>query len=300
MLLLLIPFALPRTFGRLLGDKRQGWAILAAMGVIFAASLTLITTFEAHHSGSALTAAGAAMEGKEVRFGVPSSALFANATTLTSTGAVNSMHDSFTPLAGGTEMLNMMFGEIAPGGTGSGLYGILVLAVITVFVAGLMVGRTPEYLGKKIRAREVKFAALYILTTPAVVLIGTGVAMSIPSARASMENAGPHGLSEVLYAFTSAGQQQRQRVRRPDRATRASTTSRWGLAMLVGRFLPMLFVLGLAGSLAAQKPVPATDGTLPTHRPLFVGMLVGVVVIVVALTYFPALALGPLAEGLTR
>jgi K+-transporting ATPase ATPase A chain len=298
-LLLVIPFALPRTFGKLLGDKRQGWAILSAMVVIFAATLTLVTVFEAHHSGTALQAAGASMEGKEVRFGVPSSALFANATTLTSTGAVDSMHDSFTALGGGVPILNMMFGEIAPGGTGSGLYGMLVLAVITVFVAGLMVGRTPEYLGKKIQAREVKFAALYILTTPAVVLIGTGVAMSIPSARASMLNAGPHGLSEVLYAFTSQANNNGSAF-----AGLTGNTSFYnlagGLAMLIGRFLPMLFVLGLAGSLAAQRPVPATDGTLPTHRPLFVAMLVGVVVIVVALTYFPALALGPLAEGVTR
>jgi K+-transporting ATPase ATPase A chain len=298
-LLLLIPFALPRTFGKMIGDKRQGWAILSVMAVIFAATLALVTTFEAHHSGTALTAAGAAMEGKEVRFGVPSSALFANATTLTSTGAVNSMHDSFTPLGGGVPILNMMFGEIAPGGTGSGLYGILVLAVITVFVAGLMVGRTPEYLGKKIRAREVKFAALYILTTPAVVLIGTGIAMSIPTARASMLNAGPHGLSEVLYAFTSAGNNNGSAFAGLTGNTNFYNVA-LGMAMLIGRFLPMLFVLGLAGSLAAQKPVPATEGTLPTHRPLFVTMLVGVVVIVVALTYFPAMALGPLAEGITR
>jgi potassium-transporting ATPase potassium-binding subunit len=298
-LLLVIPFALPRTFGKMLGDKRQGWAILSAMVVIFAIMLTLVTTFEAHHSGAALQAAGASMEGKEVRFGVPSSALFANATTLTSTGAVNSMHDSFTPLGGGVPILNMMFGEIAPGGTGSGLYGILVLAVITVFVAGLMVGRTPEYLGKKIQSREVKFAALYILTTPAVVLIGTGIAMSIPSARASMLNSGPHGLSEVLYAFTSQANNNGSAF-----AGLTGNTDFYnvagGLAMLIGRFLPMLFVLGLAGSLAQQRPVPATDGTLPTHRPLFVAMLVGVVFIVVALTYFPAMALGPLAEGITR
>jgi K+-transporting ATPase ATPase A chain len=298
-MLLLIPFALPRTFGKLLGDKRQGWAILSAMTLIFVTSLTLMTAFEAHHGGSALTTAGASMEGKEVRFGVPSSALFAVATTSTSTGAVNAMHDSFTPLGGGVAMLNMMFGEITPGGTGSGLYGMLVIAVITVFVAGLMVGRTPEYLGKKIRAREVKFAALYILTTPAVVLIGTGIAMSIPSARASMLNAGPHGLSEVLYAFTSAGNNNGSAF-----AGLTGNTDFYnvalGLAMLFGRFLPMLLVLGLAGSLAAQRPVPANDGTLPTHRPLFIGMLVGVVVIVVALTYFPALALGPLAEGLAR
>jgi potassium-transporting ATPase potassium-binding subunit len=298
-LLLLIPFALPRTFGKMLGDKRQGWAILSAMVVIFAATLTLVTVFEAHHSGTALQAAGASMEGKEVRFGVPSSALFANATTLTSTGAVDAMHDSFTPLGGGVPILNMMFGEIAPGGTGSGLYGILILAVITVFVAGLMVGRTPEYLGKKLHSREVKFAALYILTTPAVVLVGTGVAMSIPSARASMLNSGPHGLSEVLYAFTSQANNNGSAF-----AGLTGNTDFYniagGLAMLVGRFLPMLFVLGLAGSLATQRPVPVTDGTLPTHRPLFVMMLVGVVLIVVALTYFPALALGPLAEGITR
>ncbi len=299
VMLLLIPFALPRTFGRMLGDKRQGWAILSAMAVIFGATLALVMTFEAKHSGTALQLAGASMEGKEVRFGVPSSALFANATTLTSTGSVDAMHDSFTPLGGGVPILNMMFGEIAPGGAGSGLYGMLVLAVVTVFVAGLMVGRTPEYLGKKIQAREVKFAALYILTTPAVVLIGTGVAMSFPSARASMLNAGPHGLSEVLYAFTSQANNNGSAF-----AGLTGNTSFYnvtgGLAMLVGRFLPMLFVLGLAGSLAQQRPVPATDGTLPTHRALFVSMLVGVVFIVVALTYFPAMALGPLAEGVTR
>ena len=210
VMLLLIPFALPRTFGKLLGDRRQGWAILAAMAVIFAASLTLITVFEAHHSGTALTSAGASMEGKEVRFGVPSSALFADATTLTSTGAVDSMHDSFTPLGGGVAILNMMFGEVAPGGTGSGLYGMLVLAVITVFVAGLMVGRTPEYLGKKIRSREVKFAALYILTTPAVVLIGAGVAMSIPSAAGlDAERRAARTVRGALLLHL-AGEQQRQ------------------------------------------------------------------------------------------
>ncbi len=298
-LLLVIPFSLPRTFGKLLGDKRQGWAILSAMVVIYGVMLTLVTTFEEKHAGTALQLAGASMEGKEVRFGVPASALFANSTTLTSTGAVDSMHDSFTALGGGVPILNMMFGEIAPGGTGSGLYGMLVLAVITVFVAGLMVGRTPEYLGKKIQSREVKFAALYILTTPAVVLVGTGLAMSVPSARASMLNDGAHGLSEVLYAFTSQGNNNGSAF-----AGLTGNTTFYnlvgGLTMLVGRFLPMLFVLGMAGSLAAQKPVPATEGTLPTHRPLFVAMLVGVVCIVVALTYFPALALGPLAEGITR
>jgi K+-transporting ATPase ATPase A chain len=298
-LLLVIPFSLPRTFGKLVGDKRQGWAILAAMAVIFLASLTAMTAAEVHHSGTALHTAGASMEGKEVRFGVPQSALFATATTSTSTGSVDSMHDSYTPLGGGTALVNMMLGEITPGGAGSGLYGILVIAVVTVFVAGLMVGRTPEYLGKKLRAREVKFAALYILATPALALIGTGVAIALPSARHAMLNSGPHGLSEVLYAFTSAANNNGSAF-----AGLSGNTAFYnlglGIAMLLGRFLPMVLALGLAGSLARQTPVPVTAGTLPTHKPLFVGMLVGVILIVVALTYFPALALGPLAEGLTR
>ncbi|HLZ38030.1 MAG TPA: potassium-transporting ATPase subunit KdpA [Mycobacteriales bacterium] len=299
LLLLLIPFALPRTFGRLVGDPRQGWAIVAVMAAIFIGSLSATTAFELHHSGAALRAAGAAIEGKEVRFGVPQSALFATATTTTSTGAVDSMHDSYTPLGGGTVLTSMMLGEITPGGVGSGLYGILVVAVVTVFVAGLMVGRTPEYLGKKIRSREVKFAALYILATPAVALVGTAVAMATPSARHAMLNAGPHGLSEVLYAFTSAANNNGSAFAGLS-ANTAFYNLALGLAMLAGRFLPMVVVLGLAGSLARQTPVPATAGTLPTHRPLYAAMLAGVIVIVVALTYFPALALGPLAEGLPR
>jgi potassium-transporting ATPase potassium-binding subunit len=242
-------------------------------------------------------AAGAAMEGKETRFGVPASALFAASTTLTSTGAVNSFHDSFTPLGGGVTIVDMMTGEVAPGGVGSGLYGILVLAVVAVFVAGLMVGRTPEYLGKKIRAREMKLASLYILATPACVLIGTGTAMSLPGERAAMLNSGPHGLSEVLYAFTSASNNNGSAF------AGISVNTVWyntalGLAMLFARFLPIIFAVALAGSLARQQPVPVTSGTLPTHRPLFIGLLLGVIVIVVALTYIPALALGPLAEGL--
>ena len=296
-LLLLIPFSLPRAFGKLIGDKRQGYAIVAVMGIIWLVSLAAMTSFEMAHQGAAPMAAGAAMEGKEARFGVPASALFATSTTLTSTGAVNSFHDSFTPLGGGVAMVNMMTGEIAPGGTGSGLYGILVLAVIAVFVAGLMVGRTPEYLGKKIQGREMKLASLYILTTPACVLIGTGIAMALPGERAAMLNSGPHGLSEVLYAFTSASNNNGSVF------AGLSVNTVWyntalGLAMLFARFLPIIFVLALAGSLAKQTPVPVTAGTLPTHRPLFVGLLLGVIVIVVALTYVPALALGPLAEGL--
>jgi len=296
-LLLVIGFALPRTFGKIVGDNRQGYAIVAVMAILWMASVAGISYLEAHHPGVAAQSAHAAMEGKEVRFGTPASSLFASSTTLTSTGSVNSWHDSYTPLGGGILILDMMLGEVAPGGTGSGLYGMLILAVITVFVGGLMVGRTPEYVGKKIRPREMKYAALYILTTPAIVLIGTGLAMGFKGPRASMLNTGPHGLSEVLYAFTSMANNNGSAF-----AGLAGNTTWWntagGLAMLLGRFLPMVFVLALAGSLARQQPVPASAGTLPTHRPQFVGMLLGVVVIVVALTYFPAQALGPLAEGL--
>jgi K+-transporting ATPase ATPase A chain len=297
-LLLVISFALCRTFGKMVGSNKQGYTILSVMGLYWVASAALITFFEHQNSGVASQIAGAAMEGKEVRFGIPASSLFAASTTLTSTGAVNSMHDSFTPLGGGTAILNMMFGEIAPGGTGSGLYGILILAVVTVFVAGLMVGRTPEYLGKKLGAREMKFASLYILTTPAIVLCGTGLAMSLKAGHGGgMNNTGPHGFSEVLYAFTSAANNNGSAF-----AGITVTSTHWqsalGLAMLFGRFLPMVFVLGLAGSLAKQAPIPESAGTLKTTSPLFVGMLSGVILIVVGLTYFPALALGPLAEGL--
>ncbi|GAA1076769.1 potassium-transporting ATPase subunit KdpA [Kitasatospora arboriphila] len=296
-LLLVISFSLPRTFGRMVGDHRQGYAIVAVMALFWVASAALITFFEHQHAGTALQAAGGAMEGKEQRFGVAASSLFAASTTLTSTGAVNSFHDSFTPFGGGLTVFNMMLGEIAPGGTGSGLYGMLVLAIVAVFVAGLMVGRTPEYLGKKLGGREMKFASLYILTTPAIVLVGTGVAMALPGERAGMLNSGPHGFSEVLYALTSAANNNGSAF------AGITVNTPWydtalGLAMAFGRFLPMVFVLALAGSLARQQPVPASAGTLPTHKPLFVGLLSGVVLIVVGLTYFPALALGPIAEGL--
>jgi len=298
-LLLVISCSLPRTFGRMIGDQRQGYAILAVMSLFWVASGALLTFFEWQHHGTAPQAAHAAMEGKEVRFGIAASALFASSTTLTSTGAINSAHDSLTALGGGLALFDMMLGEIAPGGTGSGLYGMLVLAVVTVFVAGLMVGRTPEYLGKKLSAREMKFASLYILTTPAIVLVGTGVAMSFKGERAAMLNDGAHGFTEVLYAFTSAANNNGSAF------AGLTVTSTWwntalGLVMLFGRFLPMVFVLALAGSLARQQPVPVGTGTLPTHNTLFVGMLSGVVLIVVGLTYFPALALGPLAEGLHR
>jgi len=264
--------------------------------VLALGSLVTINVLQGVHGGTVPQAVGAASEGVETRFGVFDSATFASATTLTSTGSVNSFHDSYTALGGGVTIVDMMLGEVAPGGTGSGLYGMLVLAVITVFVAGLMVGRTPEYLGKKIGAREVKLASLYFLTTPLLVLTGAGIAMALPGERAAMLNRGPHGLSEVLYAFTSAANNNGSAFA----GLGVNTTwydSALGLAMLLGRFVPVVLVLGLAGSLAAQKPVPASAGTLQTHRPLFVAMLVGVTVILVALTFLPALALGPLAEG---
>ncbi|WP_372404698.1 potassium-transporting ATPase subunit KdpA [Streptomyces luteireticuli] len=297
-LLLVIPFSLPRTFGTMVGDRRQGYAVLAVMGILWAASVAVVTANELHSvSSPAGHAAGGMMEGKEQRFGIWASALFAVSTTLTSCGAVNSFHDSYTPGGGGLLIFNMLLGEIAPGGTGSGLYGILVLAVVAVFVAGLMVGRTPEYLGKKLGSREMKFASLYILTTPALVLAGAGLAMALPGEQKAMTNSGAHGFSEVLYAFASAANNNGSAFAGLQVNTVWYNTA-LGLVMFFGRFLPMVFVLALAGALAGQRPVPVTAGTLPTHRPQFVGLLTGVILIVVGLTYFPALALGPIAEGL--
>ncbi|PTA48231.1 potassium-transporting ATPase subunit KdpA [Micromonospora sp. RP3T] len=295
-LILLIPFSLPRVFGRMVGQNRQGYAIAAVMAILALASITLTNVFELTGHGTVPQAVGAALEGKEVRFDVSNSATFAAATTLTSTGAVNSFHDSYTALGGMMTLGNMMLGEVAPGGVGAGLYGLLILAVITVFVAGLMVGRTPEYLGKKIGSREIKFASMYFLITPALVLAGTAAAFATGNNSTAL-NVGPHGLSEVLYAFTSASNNNGSAF-----AGITVNTQWWntalGLCMLLGRFLPIIFALALAGSLARQQPTPASEGTLPTHKPLFVGMVVGVTVILVALTFLPALALGPLAEGL--
>ncbi|MBW8740841.1 MAG: potassium-transporting ATPase subunit KdpA [Streptomyces turgidiscabies] len=296
-LLLVIPFALTRTFGVMVGSVRQGYAILATMATIWLGFTALMMWTEFAHHGPALQLAGGAYEGKEVRFGVGASSIFATATTLTSTGAVDSFHSSFTGLGGGIAMLGMMLGEIAPGGTGSGLYGMLVMAVIAVFIAGLMVGRTPEYLGKKIGTREIKFAACYILVTPALVLVFTAAAMALPTPGNSMTNSGAHGFSEILYAYTSASNNNGSAFAGLNADTHWFNTT-LGLAMVLGRFLPMVFVLALAGSLAEQRPVPETAGTLRTHKPLFVGLLVGAILIITGLTYFPALALGPLAEGL--
>jgi len=296
-LILLIPVALTRTFGLMVKDKRQGYAILATMASLWGLILAGVWSLEAAHPGTALKLAGAAMEGKETRFGVAASSLFATSTTGTSTGAVDAFHSSFTALGGGLLIFNMGLGEVAPGGTGSGIYGILVVAIVAVFIAGLMVGRTPEYLHKKITGREIKLVSLYILTTPVLVLAGTGLAMGLSAARASILNPGPHGLSEVLYAFMSAANNNGSAFAGLSVNTGFYNVA-LGLVMLGGRLIPIVLALGLAGSLARQRSVPATAGTLPTHTALFVMLLAGVIIIVAGLTYFPALALGPLAEGL--
>jgi potassium-transporting ATPase potassium-binding subunit len=296
-LLLLIPFATPRAFGKMVKDNRQGYALLAVMVIIWLAAATGITLFEAQGAGLAPQLAHGAMEGKNVAFGTPGSSLFAASTTVTSTGAVNSFHDSFTPFGGGIALFDIALGEIAPGGIGAGMYGILVLAIVTVFVGGLMVGRTPEYLGKKIRPAEMKYAALYFLTLPVLILTASGLSIAMKTPQASILNPGPHGLTEIMYAFTSMANNNGSAF------AGLTTNTDWyntvgGIVMLLGRFAPEIFALGLAGSLARQQPVPASAGTIQTHKPLFVGMLVGVILVLVGLTYFPALALGPFAEGL--
>jgi potassium-transporting ATPase potassium-binding subunit len=305
-LILVIPFALTRTFGTMVGSVKQGYAILAAMATIWIGFTALMMWTEFHHGGQAFNIAGGALEGKETRFGVGGSSLFATTTTLTSTGAVDAFHSSLTGFGGGLTMLGMMLGEVAPGGVGSGLYGMLILAIIAVFVAGLMVGRTPEYLGKKIGAREMKFAAIYILITPTLVLVFTAlsVALSTPpnsilnTASTAVDGSHAHGFSEILYAFTSGANNNGSAFAGLNVNTDWYNTT-IGLAMLLGRFVPMVFVLALAGSLAEQKPVPESVGTLRTHKPLFATLLVGTTILVTGLTYFPALALGPIAEGLS-
>lgn len=296
-LMLLIPVALTRTLGTMLGNRRQGLAVLAAMTLLWTLSLSIVTWAEVGGHSPAASAAGAAMEGKETRFGEGATALFAVVTTGTSTGAVNASHDSLTPAGGGTVLVNMMLGEVTPGGVGSGIYGILVMAILAVFICGLMVGRTPELLGKKISARQMTYVALYTLVTPILVLIGTGSAISRDSTAGAMGNTGGHGFTEVLYAYTSAANNNGSAF------GGITVTSDFfqitlALAMLLGRLVPIVLVLLLAGSLAQQAKVPVTTGTLPTHTPLFVAMLVGVILIMTALTYFPALALGPIAEAL--
>jgi K+-transporting ATPase ATPase A chain len=297
--ILLIPAALCYTFGRMIGDTRQGWALLAAMLVIFVP--LVFAGYAAEQAGNpwlpAATQPGGNMEGKEVRFGIASSALWAAATTAASNGSVNAMHGSFTPLGGLVPMWLMQLGEVVFGGVGSGLYGLLMFAIVAVFVAGLMIGRTPEYLGKKIEAYEIKMASLVLLLPCAVVLVGTAVAAALPEAAGKVGNPGPHGFSEILYAFSSAGNNNGSAFASLS-ANGPFYNFALGIAMWISRWWLMVLVLALAGSLAAKRAVAVTAGTLPTHGPLFVAMLVGVVLLVGALTFVPALALGPVIEHL--
>ena len=294
--LLLIPFALTYAFGRLAGNQRQGWALFAAMFALWLGSAAIATYFEVD-GNPRIEAQGTTGEGKEVRFGAPASALFAASTTGTSTGAVNSAHDSFTPGGGAVPLVNMMLGEVSPGGVGAGLYGMLVFALLAVFLAGLMVGRTPEYLGKKIQAAEMKLVVLYLLAVPTLILGFAAASVLLDDAKASILNPGAHGLSEVVYAFTSAANNNGSAFGGLTGNTDWYNTT-LGLAMLGGRFLLIVTVLALAGSLARKQSVPATAGTFPTGTPLFTGLLLAVVLIVVGLTYFPVLALGPIVEQL--
>jgi potassium-transporting ATPase potassium-binding subunit len=303
--ILLIPFALTHTFGKMVGDTRQGWVVLTAMLILFVP--LVIMAFHSEQFGNPLIAkqgidqvastlqAGGNMEGKETRFGIAASSMFAAAATGTSTGAVNSSHDSMTPLGGFVPLFLMQLGEVAPGGVGTGLYSILIFAILGVFIAGLMIGRTPEYLGKKIEAFEMKMASVFILTTPFVVLIGTAVAVMTVAGRAGVGNPGAHGFSEILYAFTSAGNNNGSAFGGLTASTVFYNVAT-ALAMFIGRFWPIMAALAIAGSLAAKKRVPVTEGTMPTHGPLFVILLIGSILLIGVLTYVPALALGPVVE----
>lgn len=293
-LILLIPVSLTRAFGVIIGDKRQGWAILSTMAVLYFISLAVVMSSET----ALQTFQGGGMEGKEMRFGVLPSSFFAVTTTMTSTGAVDSFHSSYSPLAGGMLMLNMLLGEISPGGVGSGLYGMLIIAILTVFIAGLMVGRTPEYLGKRIGVSEITKVCLYILVMPVLVLAGVGISTMLPSTLDSMSADGPHGFSDLIYAFTSASNNNGSAFAGFGADTPWFNMS-LGFAMLFGRFLPIVMVLGLAGDFAKQRPAAETAGTLPTHRPQFVGLTVAIAIIVSALTFLPTLVLGPLTEVLS-
>ncbi len=308
-LMLIIPFSMAFMFGRLADNRKLGWALFATMFTLWIASAVAVTALESNGNRvlprnevtqmTTSTQSGGNLEGKEVRIGADGSGIFAASATGTSTGATNSAHDSFTPLAGGVVLANMMLGEVSPGGAGTGLYGLLIFALLAVFIAGLMVGRTPEFLGKKIQATEVKLAVLSILVLPASVLTGTAGSVLVDSATAQASNPGPHGFSEIVYAFTST-------VNNNGSAFGGLTTSTdWytttlGLAMFAGRYLTIVATLAIAGAMAVKQPTPATVGTLRTDTPLFVGLLIGVVIIVSGLTFFPALSLGPIAEGLGR
>jgi K+-transporting ATPase ATPase A chain len=293
-LLLVIPFSLPRTYGVMVGDRRQGWTVLAFMAGLWGLVVAAVTWAEVHAASGPL----GALEGKELRFGVWPSALFAASTTSTSTGAVNSAHESLSPLGGGGAIFAMMLGEVSPGGVGTGLYGALLIAVLSVFIAGLMVGRTPELLGKQIGRREITLTALSLLTMPSLVLAFTGIGMVLPLVSSQMFARGPHGLTEVMYAYTSAANNNGSAF-----AGLSADTPYLNLTlaacMFLGRYVPIVLVLALSGSFVAQRRRPVTAGTLATHTPTFAGLLTAVAIIVTGLTFFPALALGPLAEALS-
>jgi K+-transporting ATPase ATPase A chain len=303
--ILLIPFALTYTFGRMVGDTRQGWALVAAMLILFGVLAT--TAFVSEQGGNPLmaqlnidqtptaTQAGGNMEGKETRFGIAASSLFVATTTATSTGAVNSAHDSLTPLGGFVPLFLMQLGELAPGGVGSGIYTILIFAVLGVFIAGLMIGRTPEYLGKKIQAKEMKLASIFILTTPILVLVGTAVGLTAQAGMTGIANPGAHGFSEVLYAFSSAGNNNGSAFAGLSVNTPFYNTM-LGIVMWLGRFWPIVAALAIGGSLAAKKRIPVSEGTMPTHGPLFIALLIGTIILIGVLNYVPALALGPVVE----
>jgi len=306
--LVIIPAALTHTFGRMVGDTRQGWAIFAAMALLFLSLVTMAVDSEQAGNPrlarlgidqtATLTQSGGNMEGKETRFGIGASALFAATTTATSCGAVNSMHDSFTPLGGFVPLFNMQLGEVVFGGVGTGLYSMLIFAIVGVFIAGLMIGRTPEYLGKKIEAFEMKMSSIAILVMPCIVLVGTAIAVRLTAGQAGAANPGAHGFSEILYAFTSASNNNGSAFAGLSANTLFYNTA-LALVMWLGRFWPIAAVLSIAGSLAAKKRVPVTAGTMPTHSPTFVVLLIGTVLLVGALTFVPALALGPVVEHLT-
>jgi potassium-transporting ATPase potassium-binding subunit len=303
--ILLIPFALTYTFGKMVGDTRQGWAVMAAMLLIFSVMAAL--AFYSEQGGNPLiakqgvdhvasvTQAGGNMEGKETRFGIAASAFFATATTATSCGAINGWHDSMTPMGGFVPLFLIQLGELVPGGVGTGMYTILIFAILGVFIAGLMIGRTPEYLGKKIEAKEMKLASIFILTTPFVVLLGTAVGVMSTAGVAGIANPGAHGFSEVLYAFSSAGNNNGSAFGGLSVNTVFYNIA-LGIVMWVGRFWPIVAALAIAGSLAAKKRIPVTEGTMPTHGALFIALLIGTILLIGVLNYIPALALGPVVE----
>jgi K+-transporting ATPase ATPase A chain len=295
--MLLIPAAFIRTFGVMVGDKKQGWALFAAVAILFVIGTVAIIWAQTVGHGTVIGAVGAATEGTETRFGVPGSAVFGQAATASGDGAANASYDSFAGLAGGVLLMNMMLGEVAPGGAGSGLYGLVMVALLAVFLGGLMVGTTPEFLQKRLVARHMKLISLYILVIPVTVLVGCAIAMALPGQVASMLNTGPHGLSEVLYAFTSSAANNGSAF-----AGFTGNTTRYNvalaIAMVARRFVPIIVVMALAGTFAAQRQGVITAGTLCTHRPTFIVLIVSVTLIMVGLEYLPALALGPLADAL--